>query len=110
MLQPEKILPEGVCSAAPTLKLENWAWAFSRTLIAAAIMASCSDIRASRKFQHCLQQVRIFLYSISSTTKLYMGIVILRLSDEDSRRISTRTTCTMHKLRSFETQTASPSG
>src|ERR1700675_5057262 len=110
MLQPEKILPEGVCSAAPTLKLESWRCAFSGTFMAGAVRASCSDIRACRKFQHCLQQERIFLYSISSTPKLYMGIVILRLSDEDSRRISTRTTCTMHKLRSFEPQPARPPG
>src|SRR5258708_11785070 len=44
MLQPVKIFPEEECSAAPTLKLENLAWAFSRPLVAAVMRASYSDI------------------------------------------------------------------
>src|SRR5437899_6114573 len=42
----------------------------------------------------------------SNIEKLKLEIVILRLSDEDSRRISTGTTCVACTLRSFGTQAA----
>jgi hypothetical protein len=42
MLQPVNTFPEAVRTAAPTLKFENFACAFSRTLFAAPINASYS--------------------------------------------------------------------